>query len=73
MQVHNIVEDRAIVTMTEEEFLILSNNALNELCNAIELPEFSTRMGADRFQVENLLREIHSLLGELERKKKTSQ
>jgi len=46
------------VTFTSEELRILVNS-LNEVCNALDLEEFSTRMGAELDEVERLLKMLH--------------
>ena len=51
----------ATLQFTEDELHIL-NNALNEVCNGLDLWEFSTRMGAERGEVQRLLAEIQNLL-----------
>lgn len=48
------------IQLTSDELMIL-NNALNEVCNGLDLPEFHTRMGAGREEVGRLLEEIHSI------------
>jgi len=47
--------------LTIDEILII-NNALNEVCHALTLPDFSVRMGADRPEVLDLLTQINSLI-----------
>jgi len=42
--------------------LELLNNALNEICNGIDVPEFATRVGATRAEVAALLNQIHRVL-----------
>jgi hypothetical protein len=37
----------AWVFFTPDELLVVSN-ALNEVCNGLEVPEFATRLGVDR-------------------------
>lgn len=53
--------DLVEIVATVDE-LIIVNNALNEVCNAIEVPEFSARMGADREEVRKILAEIGSII-----------
>ena len=50
------------LTLSKDELLIL-NNALNEVCNGIEIDEFefSARIGAQREQAQALLRRITAL------------
>jgi hypothetical protein len=60
MKVVTLSEAGATVVLSSDEIGIL-NNALNEVCNGLEIPEFATRMGADIDEVSHLLHEIHSL------------
>jgi len=46
--------------MSSDEVGIL-NNALNEVCNALDNAEFSTRMGAELGEVQQLLHQMHAL------------
>ena len=49
------------VELTKSELLII-NNALNEVCNGIELEgEFDTRMGCSVEQARAVLAKIHGL------------
>jgi hypothetical protein len=49
------VNDRgASLALTGDEMRIISN-ALNEACNGLDVEEFSTRLGADRAEVEVVL------------------
>jgi hypothetical protein len=43
--------------------LILINNALNEVCNGVDIDdaEFATRLGAEREELRQLLSDIGSL------------
>jgi len=47
--------------VSRTELLIL-HQALNEVVNGIELPEFSTRMGAEVSEVESLMEQTHNFL-----------
>ena len=53
-------ENDATLVVSYDEVEIL-NNAINEVCNGLDVPEFSTRMGADLTEVQRLLRELHTL------------
>lgn len=52
-----ISHDQAVLSLSLDE-LITINNALNEVCNALDVPDFQTRMGVE-------LEEALALLGEL--------
>jgi hypothetical protein len=62
MRVLEVKRDEASVCLTKTELMIL-NNALNEVCNGIEVPEFTTRLGADISEVRQLLGDVDELLG----------
>ena len=51
------------IALSREE-LILINNALNEVCNGVDIPdwEFQTRLGRSREEVRDLLAKIADLL-----------
>lgn len=46
----------------DQKELELLNNALNEVCNGIEVPEFQTRLGQSREATQALLKRINALL-----------
>jgi hypothetical protein len=54
------------LVFTEEELAVVAN-ALNEVCNGVEIEdfEFSTRLGADREEARELLAAIGSALDAL--------
>jgi hypothetical protein len=61
MKVHSLNGAIASVEFTREEVLIV-NNALNEVCNGIDLEgEFDTRMGCSVEEARNILHAIHKL------------
>jgi hypothetical protein len=60
MEIVESKENKTIVSLSSAEITIL-NNALNEICNGFDIPEFETRIGYTRQQVEELLDQIHSL------------
>jgi hypothetical protein len=51
---------KATIELSPGELVIIVN-ALNEVCNGLDLPDFSTRIGADRQAAERLLAEMRSL------------
>ena len=61
MKVNSVLDRSVTVSLSADELLIL-NNALNEVCNGIEVPEFATRMGADVDEVRSLLNEVGQVL-----------
>ncbi len=56
--------DLVRLDLSESE-LTISNNALNEVANGLDLAEFSTRMGAERDDVQWLLQEVREILDRL--------
>jgi hypothetical protein len=68
MQVIDVAVARSQIDLGRDELLIL-NNALNEVCNGVALFEFETRIGATRDRVVVLLKEIGTLLDEMESSK----
>lgn len=45
------------LTLSRDEMMIIKN-ALNEVCHGIDVGEFSTRIGAEKLEVEELLKNI---------------
>ena len=64
MQSRKVTTDTATVEVDQEECRIIAQ-ALNEVCNGIDLPEFSTRLGAEREDVLRLLGEFHAVWGKM--------
>ena len=60
MELKEIHTRGATVLLTTDELLTISN-ALNEVCNGIDLPEFATRMGVERAIAECLLKHVSAL------------
>ena len=61
MKVTKSEQGAATIRFTDEELYIL-NNALNEVCNGLDVQDFSTRMGAEREEASDLLAQINQLL-----------
>jgi hypothetical protein len=59
MELCKVTQDGAQLTFTNVELVILQN-ALNEVCNGLDIPEFSTRLGADRNEAMRLLNALQS-------------
>jgi hypothetical protein len=53
--------ERVTLCLSVSEVLTISN-ALNEVCNGMSVPEFETRMGVSRAEVQSLLAQVHSVL-----------
>ncbi|HWG45495.1 MAG TPA: hypothetical protein VN688_22215 [Gemmataceae bacterium] len=57
MQLLECDDAHVVLELTHNELIVL-NNALKEVCHGIDLPDFSTRLGAQRGEIEALLRQI---------------
>jgi len=64
----NIRQRSTSLTLDERELLII-NNALNEICNGVDIDdfEFPARIGADREEAQALLQRVGRLYDELAR------
>jgi hypothetical protein len=51
VHVYQTAKSSASVSLTRAE-LVLLNNALNDVLNALNIPEFDTRLGASRQEAE---------------------
>lgn len=60
MDVVQITSDTAQITLSRAELIVL-NNALNEICNGIDVFEFRARIGVTREEATLLLTRISSL------------
>ncbi|MGH7136198.1 MAG: hypothetical protein ACREHD_10695 [Pirellulales bacterium] len=65
MQVQAVSQNGALVQLSEDDLLLIKN-ALNEVCHALDVQEFSTRMGADRIAAERLLTAVGALANQVE-------
>ena len=72
MEIKQIQSSDALIRFSTAELLIL-NNVLNEVCHAIDVTEFSTRMGAELEDVKNLLQQIGKVLDTQEQQLKKAQ
>jgi hypothetical protein len=64
MELKEIQARGATVLLTPDEVLTISN-ALNEVCNGLDLPEFATRMGVEREDALSLLKDVSALYDKL--------
>lgn len=62
-------EKRKTTFALDEDELLILNNALNEVCNGVDIDdfEFSARIGVDREEARALLRRVGGLYDELAR------
>lgn len=65
MKMQSIEANEALVRLSNDELMIL-NNALNEVCHGLDLIEFSTRMGAELEDVQELLSQIGKVIDAIE-------
>ena len=61
MQVRESDPSRIVIDLSRNE-LILLNNSLNEVCHGLDLPDFTTRLGAGWDELEALRRQINTAL-----------
>lgn len=64
MEVLGMTDEGAAVRLTKKELIILAN-AINESQEAIEAWEFSTRMGAEPAEAEQLRMKLKELLASI--------
>jgi hypothetical protein len=65
METESFNKTRAQIAISSDELLII-NNALNEVCNGIDLRgEFDTRMGCNLQEATRLLEAVHALVSEM--------
>ena len=60
MEILEHLKGKAVIRFSNDELIIL-NNALNEICNGVDIPQFETRVGYPRERVEALLEQINSV------------
>jgi hypothetical protein len=60
MEILEHLKGKAVIRFSNDELVIL-NNALNEICNGVDIPQFETRVGYSRERVEALLEQINSV------------
>jgi hypothetical protein len=65
MEIEKKDKNSVTIKFNSRELLIL-NNALNEICNGIEIPEFETRIGASLNDANRLLSDFNSILSDSE-------
>jgi len=61
MEILEHVKGKALISFSNDELVIL-NNALNEICNGVDIPQFQTRVGYSRERVEDLLEQMNRLI-----------
>lgn len=62
MQLIAVDSDEIVTKLTRDELGVI-NNALNEICNGIDVEEFETRIGATREEVGSLLKQLREAAG----------
>ena len=65
MQVQAVSHNGVLVQLSEDDLLLI-NNALNEVCHALDIREFTTRMDADHAAAERLLTAVGALVDQVE-------
>lgn len=64
MEISRFASGTYILKATAQEMLLL-NNALNEICNGVDIPQFETRVGVSREFAEELLQQVGGSLGDV--------
>jgi len=64
MRVISADAKRAELSLEAKELLVVSN-ALNEVCNGLDMPDFQTRLGVDREYARALLVSIVPILDKM--------
>ena len=60
MELKKVDESGAWVVLSPEDLLTVCN-ALNEVCNGLDVPEFTTRMGVEREEALCLLKTANAV------------
>jgi hypothetical protein len=60
MELKQVDESGARVLLSPDDLLTICN-ALNEVCNGLDVPEFATRMGVGREEVLRLLQTANAI------------
>ena len=71
MQILSLTDQGSSVQLSLQELIVI-NNSLNEVCNGLRIPEFSTRIGETKEAVEKLLAEFGAQIDEINRKQSPS-
>jgi hypothetical protein len=61
MELIQVIGESVTLTFTKQELEIV-NNALNEICNGVDIQEFETRIGATPEAAEALLKAVNRVL-----------
>ena len=60
-----IMDTTATLTLSLDQLRII-HQALNEVCNALAVPDFETRLGASREEAGAIMRQIRELVQQLQ-------
>ena len=60
MELKRVNENGALIALTTDDLLTICN-AINEVCNGLDIPEFATRMGVEREVALDLLRNANAI------------
>ena len=61
MDIEHVADDEAVLRIGRDELVVIAN-ALNYVCNAIDLTEFPTLFGVDRDEADALLADVGRVL-----------
>ena len=65
MDVKEVKGSYALIVLTSDDVMVLCN-ALNEVCHALDIPEFSTRMGVGQEEALGRLRTLNALYSKMQ-------
>jgi hypothetical protein len=60
MELKKVDASGALVVLSGDDLLTICN-ALNETCNGLDIPEFATRMGVEREEALDLLKNANAI------------
>jgi hypothetical protein len=60
MELKRVDESGALVVLSSDDLLTICN-ALNEVCNGLDISEFATRMGVEREGALDLLKNANAI------------
>jgi hypothetical protein len=60
MELKRVDESGALVVLSSDDLLTICN-ALNEVCNGLDISEFATRMGVEREEALDLLKNANAI------------
>jgi len=68
MQLIQIINNKVTLELSKDELILLAN-ALNEICNGLELWEFDTRIGMSMDDAKLALKSLSAVMNQVEQSK----